>query len=504
MPEKVIKMLKNKTIVLSLWFFIFVCSIYCLISSGHYGGDAVNNYLTTESIVLRGSLAMPDGSFPVKEIKADNTGGSIGKDGKRYSQYGIGMPILQIPLFMLGLLASKILPSLSQSYITFFSVSFTNAMISAVNSVLLLNIMFLLGLDKKRALALSIIYSFTTMAVVYAKTGFSEPAIITFLLLSIYCIFAAENKNARSKNIIMLLAGASLGFAGVVKSCIVILLPLFIIYLLLKRKGARELFIFFSGFLITFSLELAANYIRFGGILETGYGNAVSFGTRNGHNFFKGLYYYWISSGKGFFFYNLPLLAAIFAWRTIYIRKKKESLFLLSIIAVYSVYFAYFFQRGSIFSWGPRYLLPITPIFILFMEDMFKKKALIYLLSALTIAGFLVQLPAIIINYSQYIYFAKEKLLIEEYMVNFIPELSPINGCWHLLLKIPFTFSPDPVFIRGVSSSVSQYAVTDLWYVNMMNYSRSLIYIAIIGAVLFVSLAVFSGTLLLKKTKYIK
>jgi hypothetical protein len=501
----------KRDVALRLWLFVFACSFYCLVCSGHYGGDALNNYLTTESIVLRHELAIEPASFPVKEIKIDNDMGAEGKDGRRYSQFGIGMPLLQVPLFLLGLFASKIIASAPQAYLTFFSVSFTNAVISALNTVLIFMVMSALRFDRARAVALSVVYSFATMAAVYSKTGFSEPAVIMFLLLSLYSLFSRRDNADRNNIRFIIFSGASLGLAGLVRDHTIIILPAFALYLLFEKNGLKAAAIFVISYMAVFSLELAVNILRFGGPFQTGYGNAVKIASTSGNKFFSGIYYYWLSSGKGFFLYNIPLIAGLFAWRSLREKRPGEFRLLVSIIAVYAVYFAFFFKRGSIFCWGPRYLLPIVPVFILLMEGMFKKRALVIVLAALAVTGALVQLPAILVNYSKYIFFVKEALHLEEYLINYVPGLSPVYGCWHLLLGCLqksvsgaahiFSYLPDPVFIKAVAADMSGYAIADIWYLNLPAFSKGLqlIAAAVAGMLLFVFMA--SGYILYVLTK---
>jgi len=476
----------NKSII--FWLFLFVLSVYCLVSSGHYGGDTINNYLTTESIVLDKSIRIDNRNLALPEIKTGEEWRLPEKERSKYSPFGIGMPLLQIPFFLKGLVISKIFKNMPQQYITFFSVSFTNSFLSAVNTALLYMIMTVLGFRKKRAVYLALIYSFSTMAIVYSKTGFVEPAMATFLLLSILSLFGYFA--GRKKITLLIISGAALGFMGLIKNYSVMLAPLFIIYIFARKKPGKwaEAIAFTISFCAVFSLDLWLNYLRYGNILKSGYGDIAAVGLGYGHHFIKGLYYYWLSSGKGFFLYNIPLILSLVSSRTLFAKKRPEFWLIMSLIALYAFYFAYFFKRGSIFSWGPRYLFPIVPLFILLMDGVFDKKSLTVLLIILAIVGVVIQLPAVVMNYSKYIYFAKEKLGVEEYLINFVPDLSHINGCWKLFvssltrnicgIERIFTYSPDPVFIKPLNCPMSGYDTVDLWYINLARFNAGTIGLA--------------------------
>jgi hypothetical protein len=495
-----------------IWLFFLVLSVYILIASGHYGGDAVNNYLTTQSMVVNKSINIDTGDFNIPEVKLNKEAVVRGVSGATYSSQGIGMPLLQVPLYFIGLLFSKAISALPGAYITFFLVSFTNSFMSAFNAALLFMIMLKLDFDRRHAVYLSLAYSFCTWAIVYSKTGFSEPAQTTFMLLALFAIFSYFKDPDKSKALLVL-AGASLGFMGLIKSYSIILSPLFFLYFWSKSDKGRkaDILIPIVSYAAVFSLELLLNYMRFGGILKSGYGDALAVGFGYGNHFFKGLYYYWFSSGKGFFFYNAFLVLAFISWRGFYQKNKKEFFLILSIILLYVVYFAYFFKRGSIFSWGPRYLFPITPLFILFMEGLFRKKRLICISIILLLLTFVIQVPAVIMNYSRYIYFVKERLGLEEYMINFIPDLSHIKGCWNLLTSLisnkcfgterVFLYSPDPVFIKPISSVMSGYDIPDLWYVNLAALNKQYIWLGLTAAFTVLMSAFFSLSVLILKLK---
>jgi len=497
------------------WLFLLVFSVYFLAAGGHYGGDALNNYLTTESMILEGDLSIYDKDFSVEEIEMGKAEGVLGKDGNRYSPFGIGMPILQIPFYTIGLLISKIFKSLPAGYVTFFCVSFTNTLLSALNSVLLFLLMLNIGFRRREALGLSIIYSFSTVAIIYSRTGFLEPAISTFMLITIINLF---NYFKDKRTISLVVAGLSFGFMGLIKSYTVIFCPIFALFFLINEKEQKlKVLIPIASYILVASIELWTNYLRFGSLIGSGYSqassntNAITFGLSYGGSFFKALYYYWVSSGKGFFLYSPPLLIALFTWQGLFSERRKEFWFILSIILAYALYFAFLFKRGSIFSWGPRYLIPILPLFILFMKGVFKKKSLILLLIIMVLIGIFIQLPAIVMNYSHYLNFIIEKVGVDEYLINFIPGLSPVKGCWQLLISFSesyfrgsdyiFTYSPDPIFVKPIAVSMASYNKPDIWFINIVNFNQNLKPLVMAVVAFCCGLIVLSAIMLVRKTK---
>ncbi|MGB2599104.1 MAG: glycosyltransferase family 39 protein, partial [Candidatus Omnitrophota bacterium] len=289
-----------------LGVFLIVLSAYAFLAGGHYGGDAFNNYLTTQSLVLDRDIAIYDRPFEIKEVQTDASQGVPGKDGKRYSAYGMGMPLLQVPFFLVGMAISFFMKDLPANYVTFFCVSFTNVFLSAVNVVLLLVLLQKLGVKLKEAITLSLVYAFSTMALVYSKSGFPEPALVTFMLIAMVSLFSYVKEKKGMGYLVI--SGAALGFMAMIKVYTVILAPAFLVYFL-SASGARRRYAWVPmiAFLAVLSVDLWANFIRSGNILVTGYGHVIT-QAKYGNRFLKALYYYWFSIGKGFFFYNLPLI----------------------------------------------------------------------------------------------------------------------------------------------------------------------------------------------------
>ncbi|MGB3114258.1 MAG: hypothetical protein WBC00_06540, partial [Candidatus Omnitrophota bacterium] len=162
--------------ILFFWLFVFFMSYFVLISSGRFGGDGLENYLTAESIVLDGDFSIHDREFGVKEMKYAERG-RTGADGKIYSQYGLGAAILLVPFYFIGDLVSSFVPGIPHDYVTQFAVSLFNPVILAFVAVAMFKLLIKLGYTAKTSFVAVLIYSLCTMNVVYARSGFSEPVV---------------------------------------------------------------------------------------------------------------------------------------------------------------------------------------------------------------------------------------------------------------------------------------------------------------------------------------
>src|SRR3989304_4282393 len=83
----------GKIKVNAIYLFIFVICIYFIsLSSFPLIDQFVSRYEVTKAIVERFDLSIPEG----------NQSNIKGVDGRSYSLYGLGWPILAVPLYILG------------------------------------------------------------------------------------------------------------------------------------------------------------------------------------------------------------------------------------------------------------------------------------------------------------------------------------------------------------------------------------------------------------------
>ena len=95
----------------TVWVGVGFLCLYLLTASGHYGGDGFWSYLTAESLLLDGDLIVGDRPFLVREMHNQFTGngqeGAVVSSDRLYSKYGLGLALLEIPFYGVGLLVSS-------------------------------------------------------------------------------------------------------------------------------------------------------------------------------------------------------------------------------------------------------------------------------------------------------------------------------------------------------------------------------------------------------------
>jgi len=477
-----------------LYLFLFFTSLYSFFSIGHYGGDGYEEYLTAESIVLDRNFQFHDRPHDPDQLNYKSGVGIEGRNGGTYSArscLGVAFPLSFF--YALGHIVASFLKNIPHDFITILFASFYNPFISAFTVLFVFAISGHLGFKPVTSLMLSLIYGLSTMAPVYTRTGFAEPTLVLFLLISVYWIIR-YSKNLEERCLVY--SALALAYCVLIKAIGFIFFPCLLVYIFwciyAKKQNLfdrlKPVAIFAIVFIFGNAIVLAYNYFVYGSILSFGKANPIDISARAAQSthFIKGAYYYLISPGKGVILFNLPIILSFIGLVKVPKERRKEVVLLLLIFIVNLLFFVKCFSRGSLFSWGPRYLLPSIPFLVLLIGYYyegykgFMGRFYVWLLSAV---GFFVMLPCMFINQSKFYLFVVEELNLDEYLISFIPDLSPIMGAWWMLVTriiqnltgkgIPFNFAPDYWLVKPVSAFMGEYNYIDLWFVKVMEASPS-------------------------------
>lgn len=495
---------KFNGIVVLLFFALF----YSFFGIGHFGGDGYADYLTAESIVLDRNISLYDRPQDTDELKYPEKPGKAGRDGKIYSARGaLGLPVVLTLFYFLGHVASIALKGIPHDFITMFFVSFANPFILALDCYLIFIIAKQLGFLPKTAIILPFIFGLATMAPVYARTAFSEPALILFLLLAFQSLLRYKEHH---KTRYLIFSATALAYSVLIRPSALIFIPCFIIYLFLvihtmASSGSariREFCIYLSALAIPLVILAVFNHSVFGNFLQFGGQEAIATGKRilGAEHTLKGVYYYLFSTGKGFFLFNLPLIFAFIGFYKAPKERKREAVLFMLIFAVNLLFFVKSFRRGSLFSWGPRYLLPSAAFLVFLLGDFYEQKKNLFSRLALAgscVAGFLLILPCMFVNQSKFYFFVKERLGLDEYLINFIPDLSPILGAWRMFLSNlqlkffninpVFIYNPDYRLVQPVGGSLYPYNQPDSWLTKVISFAPAYKPLALVAAALIAS-----------------
>lgn len=402
-------------VLLFAWFFF----LYTLTMAGHffsqdgeilyraavsfYGGEGG----AVEPLHGAGPVLGPDGQVYRVPIRAWGT--RQGLDGRQYPQYGIGQPLLAVPLVGLGRLGSRLLPASlvrsfghvyplfqyhSRSWADFFRrcvVGRLNQLVSAVTVALLYLFLFRVWRRHLPAAGVAVAYGASTAAWVQSRTFFTEPLAGLCILLSYYFATASRDTPAGTRHHQAgslafrgaALAGLAFGYSLLTRLDSLLFLPglaLLLVYPTLEETGSpaslkdlatslrsRNSWIRLTGFGLPVALFVAIlawmNLERFGSVFATGYSDQPE-GIRF-HLPFAGITGLLFSPGKSIFVYSPPVLLALFGWRRFLREHRPLALSVAVGVACFFLFEASWQNWEGGWCWGPRHIFQITALLML-------------------------------------------------------------------------------------------------------------------------------------------
>ncbi len=290
--------------------------------------------------------------------------GAFGVDGALYAKKGPTPSLALLPLVALA----DALPWLT----TRATAMLLNPLVTAVTAALLYTLARRLGCTPRVAFALSLIYGLATFAVVYVKTLFGEPLAALLLLLAVIAAHDSRARGGRS----LLVCGAACGLLVGVNTVYILIAGVVGVYALARplqtsiawlEKG-KHFAAFAVPVLVALLMLALYNWARFGSPLDSGYHFAEGEGfTRP---ILTGLYGLFLSPFRGVFWYNPVLLLALPGWLMLRRRAPGLAWLALVLIAVQALAFAGWWSWHGGIVWGPRFLLPVTPLMVLFLAPL--------------------------------------------------------------------------------------------------------------------------------------
>jgi hypothetical protein len=278
---------------------------------------------------------------------------------KIYSQYGLGLVAIFLPIVSVGKLISLVL-GIDQRITIDFLLSFYNVPFAILGLYFFRSILVRVGTSEPKANLCMLLLFCCTGFWKYSVTDFSEITQVAFLLGAINS--SLLEKGSKWKHVSFWCA-----LLVAMKLVYVILLPIFFAYAIwsenekinLNKLGYRCLdfclFLFPMGFFLAYM-----NNLRFGSIFETGYGSqAASFSFEF---FLRDWFDYLFSMQRGIFPFNPILLLSSIGW--FFLPKENRKFFLLigSITLIWFILMCFWKSLQGGYCWGNRLLIPILPL----------------------------------------------------------------------------------------------------------------------------------------------
>ena len=404
--------LKSDLAFLGLLAFLLVMT-----AGGHIvQGDEETMFRVTQSIFEKGRLdvggeeiVFPSQSahfLPSNDELILTTSGVPGRDGLYFSKYGIGQSIAAIPLYILGSWVDDFRPDdfhvRPQGWDSRLWVAMLNPLVLAGCGWLAVSFGKALGYSTRTSRWIAFGAVFSTFLWPYVKTFYSQPGAAFMLLGAVTSAF--RWKQTRKKAWLWWFSAACAGII-LFRISAVLILPAFLIYFIffIPESRLRDwIFPFVLGTGLALGITAGYNWLRFGSFLTAGY-DEIAWTTP----LLYGLYGLLFSAGKGVVFYAPLLVLSLIAGILFASQHRGEAVLILSLWVTYLAFYAPHNYWTGGFNWGPRFLLPVIPLAFIPLGSLLEDntirgaKSLFFVLFGL---GIFLQIPAIIVDQSRFLY----------------------------------------------------------------------------------------------------
>ena len=343
----------------AVWLFAAFQFFYLLTSTGRVRTpDEYNTLYTTESLVLRGSTAVP------QAVQLHNFYGRYDRTGKPRAAYPPGQAFLCAPWYAVGQYLLARMPGVppeDTDLIVAFSSCLSNATFSAVTVAFFFWLLCGIGISLRAALFAAMIVGLATPIFAYSGWLFSEPLTAAIFMGVVLLLFGRGRQAITWRA--ALLSGLILGLATIVRPTNVLAIPAFAAAILVRdgKAAVRAAFLLCAASAIGVALLFAHNTLLFGGPFQFGYPTAAE-GAKRLNTFdtplWKGLYGFLLSPGKSVFIFAPPVILALAGLRRLWKRERGAATVAIALPLLYLFFFARYTQWEGGYCVGPRYLVP--------------------------------------------------------------------------------------------------------------------------------------------------
>ncbi len=374
---------KRQTGRLALWLGLFLFSVYLFSFSGKF-------HVVDELMVFTAGHNLAQYGRPdVNQLIWTNHWQEVqsafwGVDNQLYTKKAPGFALAVAPFVWLG----HTLPGLNAVHVSLL----LNAVVTALTAALLLVWLVELGFSRRAALVAALMYGLGTIAWIYARMLWEPPLTALMFLLTVWSLRRFDAVDApRARLGWAALTGLALAVNLLLRFEMAVAAGMVGLYLGVKRPtpfrgqatndqrrtaGDQRPAMPFRNRLPVLAAALTPvamvglgllyfNYVRFGSPFETGYSREFSLIPP-----WIGGYGLLFSPGRGLFIYS-PVMALLFfglrpAWRRL---PRPYFLLIAALCLFYWLFYGSWFAWGGTWGWGPRFLMPILPLLMLFVAE---------------------------------------------------------------------------------------------------------------------------------------
>jgi hypothetical protein len=412
------------------WLQLLVLALGTVaLASGHFENPDAHLRLSQAFSLLEGrGFALADG---VGNPRHGNI--AAGVDGRLFSVYSPGQIVLFVPAALAGTWGAEHL-GLQPHYGAELLASFSGVGVHLFTALILYSTARSAGRSAAFARLTALLFAFATCNLPSARDGYEHPYEALAILIALTLAMRAREAGPSADRLAMA-CGAALGVGVLFRNTTLLGLPAALMLLPSPRTRAVA-----AAALVPALLTVGAyNTARFGSPLETGYLDAwrTAHADLAGHTGFSlaglpaGAAALWLSPGKGMLVFS-PILSVtlVGAWRRAATDRPLVAAVLTTCAAYTLLYGANFAWHGSAWCWGPRYLMPLTPLLLLLLPGPSDSRGLWRVILSLGGLSAAIQCLALLTNHKRHLLklLTSQPEVFDSGAIFFDPRLSPVRA----------------------------------------------------------------------------
>jgi len=322
---------------------------------------------------------LESGSFGVSAETATKYWGDKGmffdlneKTGKWYPKYGIMNTLIYVPALAVEKLVNRKIHQIS-SPLRLILLNLHNILLSLLCAASFYFLARLFTAHSLIAAAFTLVVIYTTFCWYYFRAQIFEIHTLLFLSGATYLFIRCyriscknEDEKNRESEVILILGGSLVGLLMLSKTVYVVIAALaFMGWVLIpdlrKSLFTKKTVIYFAPVVLAGVVILLSNHWRFGSPFNTGYTQWAAESRPMSGDVLRGVTGYLFDTQWGVFSCFPILLVSLFYWRKFFRRYRVEASVILAVGLVLLLINACFINWRGLWSYGPRYLLPILP-----------------------------------------------------------------------------------------------------------------------------------------------
>jgi hypothetical protein len=399
---------RRRSIALLASLFVFFFAAYVFSASADYfsTGDTTIRIELAENILGRWSVDLHGWKLQIpNHYKKENLDPRIdhGRQGKVYSTYLLGQPLLIIPFDKIGSIIAVYYHWPYGPALLFID-RMVGPLVGALEVLMFFVFAVRLGYSRRRALLLTLICGFASSVWPDEQSVLEHTLVGLSFLVAMYGAFRYRDQRARPW--LLIFSGIGIGGAVITRYQDAFLGLLAIgLYLLLPGgpgagwvERARRCVLVGIGVLPFLILDIWYNWVRYGKLFDSGHHETVF-----GYAIWKGALGLTVSPGKGLLWYCPILFLLAIAGPRFARRFGALSLAIAFLFAAFVLLYGYVTYWHGDPAWGPRYLYPTVALLVLPLGELLRwrgrhRRAVWAVTAAIVLVSFGIQFAAVSVS----------------------------------------------------------------------------------------------------------